>query len=85
MGQLKAKLAEVSSDFGRKVFVVATATSPMFALAQTATTPEASIGEGQTKVLAILAVAGAAMIAIALAGVGWGVGVKFIKRLKGAA
>lgn len=85
MGQLKSKLAEQASDFGRKAFVVVTASSPMFALAQTATTPESAIGEGETKVLAILAIAGAAMIAIALAGVGWGVGVKFIKRLRGAA
>ena len=85
MGQLKTKLAEVSSDFGRKAFVVVTASAPLFALAQTATTPEEAIASGETKVLALLAIAGAAMIAIALAGVGWGVGTKFIKRLRGAA
>lgn len=56
------------------------------AFAQTASsTPEASIGEALTKVLALLAIAGAAYVSISLAGVGWSVGVKFIKRMRGAA
>ena len=55
------------------------------AMAQTASTPEASIGEAATKVLALLAIAGAAYVGISLAGVGWSVGVKFIKRMRGAA
>lgn len=55
------------------------------AFAQTAATPEASIGEALTKVLALLAIAGAAYVSISLAGVGWSVGVKFIKRMRGAA
>ncbi|MET3177090.1 UNVERIFIED_ORG: hypothetical protein ABIC43_000229 [Variovorax guangxiensis] len=55
------------------------------AFAQTSSTPEASIGEALTKVLALLAIAGAAYVSISLAGVGWSVGVKFIKRMRGAA
>lgn len=35
--------------------------------------------------LAIVAVAGAAFIAVALSGVGWSVGAKFIKRIGGKA
>lgn len=78
-----AQLSEHATDLTRKVFVVATVAVPGFALAQAAT-PEAAIGEGETKILALVALAGAAMIAIALAGVGWSVGVKFIKRLRSA-
>jgi len=55
------------------------------ALAQTSTTPETAIPEAATKVLALLAIAGAAYVGISLAGVGWAVGVKFIKRMRGAA
>ena len=55
------------------------------AFAQTSSTPESSIGEALAKVLTLLAVAGAAYVSIALAGVGWSVGVKFIKRMRGAA
>lgn len=56
------------------------------AAAQTApSTPEEAITSGSTTILAIVAVFGVAAIGIALAGVGWRVGVKFIKRLAGAA
>lgn len=55
------------------------------ALAQTSTTPETAIPEAAAKVLALLAIAGAAYVGISLAGVGWSVGVKFIKRMRGAA
>ncbi|MDR0202571.1 MAG: hypothetical protein LBJ40_10485 [Delftia acidovorans] len=50
-----------------------------------ATTPEAAIGEAQTKILAIIAIAGLAFITVALATVGWTVGAKFIKRIGGKA
>ena len=50
-----------------------------------ATTPAAAIGEAQTVILAIVAVAGAAFIAVALSGVGWSGGAKFIKRIGGKA
>lgn len=50
-----------------------------------ATTPEAAIGDAETKVLAIIAVAGLAFITVALASVGWTVGAKFIKRIGGKA
>jgi len=49
------------------------------------TTPEAAIGEAQTKILAIIAIAGLAFITVALATVGWTVGAKFIKRIGGKA
>lgn len=54
-------------------------------LAQTADTPEAAMGEAKTQILALIAVAGAAMIAVALAGVGWNVGSRLIKRIGGKA
>lgn len=50
-----------------------------------ATTPEAAIGEAQTKILAIIGIAGLAFITVALATVGWTVGAKFIKRIGGKA
>lgn len=46
---------------------------------------EAAIGQGQTTILALIAVAGAAYIAIALASTAWEVGAKMVKRLKGKA
>lgn len=48
-------------------------------------TPEAAITQAETTILAIVGVAGAAFIAVALAGVGWSVGAKFIKRIGGKA
>ena len=48
-------------------------------------TPEAAITQAETTILAIVATAGAAFIAVALAGVGWSVGAKFIKRIGGKA
>lgn len=54
------------------------------AMAQSAT-PEAAIGQAEAQILAIVGVAGAAFIAVALAGVGWSVGAKFIKRIGGKA
>ncbi|MBF8179800.1 hypothetical protein [Herminiimonas contaminans] len=56
------------------------------ALAQaTPGTPEASMDEGKTTILALIAVAGAAGVAIALASTGWEVGAKLIKRMRGKA
>ncbi|MFE1572231.1 hypothetical protein ACFIQG_10475 [Comamonas odontotermitis] len=46
---------------------------------------EAAIAGAQTTILAIIAVAGAAYIAVALASVGWEVGAKFIRRIGGKA
>lgn len=46
---------------------------------------EAAIASAQTTILAIIAVAGAAYIAVALASVGWEVGAKFIRRIGGKA
>jgi len=66
--------------------VAATALAAGPALAQTApTTPEAGIGDALLKLLAIVAVGGAAMISLSLAGVGWRVGAKWIKSLVGKA
>ena len=53
-------------------------------MAQSAS-PEAAIGQAEAQILAIVGVAGAACIAVALAGVGWSVGAKFIKRIGGKA
>lgn len=46
---------------------------------------EAAITSAQTTILGIVAAAGAAFIAVALAGVGWSVGAKMIKRIGGKA
>lgn len=63
--------------------IVAGAVVSGMAMAQA--TAEAAIGQAQTEILAIVATAGAAFIAVALAGVGWSVGAKFIKRIGGKA
>lgn len=55
------------------------------AMAQSASTPEEAIASGSTRILALLALFGGAVIGVALARVGWDVGVKFIKGLKRAA
>lgn len=54
------------------------------AMAQTAD-PSTEIGSAKTTILALIATAGAAMVAVALAGVGWNVGSKLIKRIGGKA
>ena len=64
--------------------VVVSALTAGQAFAQVAT-PEAAIASAETTILAIVAAAGAAFIAVALAGVGWSVGAKFIKRIGGKA
>jgi len=61
------------------------ALSPLAAFAQSAPDISGSISSAQTEILGYIATGGGALIAIALAGVGWGVGVKLIKRLRGAA
>ncbi|NPC57012.1 hypothetical protein [Caenimonas soli] len=63
----------------------ALASAPMLAMAVDPTTPEEAITSGKVAVLAIAAIGGLAMVVIALGSVGWGVGAKFIKRLRGAA
>ena len=73
-------MGEKLKNLRARAIVAALSAGPALAMAQ-ATTPEAALGEAETKVLAIVAVGGAAFIAIALAGVGWNVGAKFIKRL----
>lgn len=62
------------------------AVSAFPALAQTTPTgAETAITDAQTTILALVGVAGAAMVAVALAMVGWTVAVKFVKKLRGAA
>lgn len=62
----------------------ALALGPALASAQSAQTPEQAIQGAQATVIGTLATAGGVMVAVALAGVGWRVGVKLIKRLSGA-
>lgn len=73
-------MGEKMKNLRARAIVAALSAGPALAMAQ-ATTPEAAMGEAETKILAIIAVGGASFIAIALAGVGWNVGAKFIKRL----
>ncbi|AVT17355.1 hypothetical protein C8244_14850 [Paracidovorax avenae] len=55
------------------------------AFAADATTPEQSIADAVAKLLLIIAAGGAAYVTLSLAGVGWKVGAKWIKGLRGAA
>jgi len=59
--------------------------SPLAAFAQEATSPDisAQITSAQTTILGYIAAWGAAFIAVCLAGVGWKVGGKLIKRMAG--
>ena len=61
--------------------VVVLAAGPALAMAADPTDPAAAIGQAKTDILAIIGVGGAAMVALALAGVGWVVGARFVKRL----
>lgn len=64
--------------------VIAATSLPVVVFAN-ASTPESQIVAAKDTVISLVAVAGAAMVAVALAMVGWSVGVKFIKRMKSAA
>lgn len=75
------KVTEKLKD-ARAWAVCAALTAPSLVLAQSAT-PEQSIESAKTSVLALIGVAGAALVAIALAGVGWKVGAKLVKRMAG--
>lgn len=61
--------------------LVALALASAAASAADAATPEAGIAQGLAALLLIVAAGGAAYITLSLAGVGWNVGAKFIKRL----
>lgn len=74
-------MKEKLKNLRARAMVAALAAGPALAMAADPTDPNAALGEAKTTVLAIVATGGAAFIAIALAGVGWNVGAKFIKRL----
>lgn len=61
--------------------LVALALASAAASAADAATPEAGIAQGLAALLLIVAAGGVAYITLSLAGVGWNVGAKFIKRL----
>ena len=73
---------KTAAKYGSVVVLSALTAGQAFAQA---TTPEAAIATAEATILAIVAAAGAAFIAVALAGVGWSVGAKFIKRIGGKA
>ncbi|AVS66381.1 hypothetical protein C8245_12485 [Paracidovorax avenae] len=72
---------------GHRALAVASVTllTAVPALAADATTPEQSIADAVAKLLLIIAAGGAAYVTLSLAGVGWKVGAKWIKGLRGAA
>lgn len=80
VGALRAKYDDVTL----RAALAATAMVPGFAFAQ-ATGISGEIDAAKTEVLGYIATWGAAFIAVALAGVGWRVGAKLIKRMAGAA
>ena len=61
--------------------VVVLTAVPVLAMAQDPTDPTAAIGQAKADILLIVAAGGGAMVALALAGVGWVVGARFVKRL----
>lgn len=80
-----AKTRSIAQKYGAKVAVAATPLLvPVYSFAQ-ATTAATAMDDAKTEILSLVAVAGAAFIAIALAGVGWNVGAKLIKRMGGKA
>lgn len=80
MEKLKAFSQNVR-NYGLPV-VAAVTMAPALSFAQTI---EAEITSAKTEILGYIATWGAAFIAVALAGVGWRVGGKLIKRMAGAA
>lgn len=64
--------------------VLAASLSPVASFAQ-ATGIDTEINNAKTEILGYIATWGGAFIAVALAGVGWKVGGKLIKRMAGAA
>lgn len=84
---MKEKVAVLRAkydDVTLRAALAATAMVPGVVFAQ-ATGIGAQITAAQTEILGYLATWGAAFIAVALAGVGWRVGAKLIKRMSGAA
>lgn len=84
---MKEKLADLRAkydDVTLRAGLAATAMVPGFVFAQ-ATGISAEIDTAKTEILGYIATWGAAFIMVALAGVGWRVGAKLIKRMAGAA
>lgn len=84
---MKEKVAALRAkydDVTLRAALAATAMVPGFVFAQ-ATGIDAEITSAKTEILGYIATWGAAFIALALAGVGWKVGAKLIKRMSGAA
>jgi hypothetical protein len=78
-------LRALGSRTSARIVCAGLAAAPMLAMAVDPTTPEEAINQGKVATLLIIGVGGLAMVILALAAVGWGVGTKFIKRLRGAA
>lgn len=81
---MKEKVAALRAkydDVTLRAALAATAMVPGFAQADITT----EITAAKTEILGFIATWGAAFIAVALAGVGWRVGAKLIKRMAGAA
>lgn len=81
---MKEKVAVLRAkydDVTLRAALAATAMVPGFAQADITT----EITAAKTEILGFIATWGAAFIAVALAGVGWKVGAKLIKRMAGAA
>lgn len=85
MKQKLQQLAVIASRNKARAVASVLSAGPLLAMAVDPTTAEEAINQGKTTVLAIVGVGGLAMVLVALAAVGWGVGVKFIKRLRPSA
>ena len=74
-------MKEKLKNLRARAMAAALAAGPALAMAADPTDAAAGIADAKVQVLAIVAAGGAAFLAVALAGVGWSVGAKFIKRL----
>ena len=84
---MKEKVAVLRAkydDVTLRAALAATALVPGVVFAQS-TGIDAEIDSAKTEILGYIATWGAAFLAVALAGVGWRVGAKLIKRMAGAA
>lgn len=76
------RLAHLSRNGYARAVTMALMAGPV--LAQTTDPVETEMTAAKTKVLGYIAIGGAALVVVAVAAVGFGVAVKYIKKLRGA-
>ncbi|TYK77388.1 hypothetical protein FSY45_00035 [Comamonas sp. Z1] len=64
-----------------RAMVLALSAGPALAMAADPADPVAAIGQAKTDISLIILAGGAALVSLALLGVGWVVGARFVKKL----